>query len=127
MTISDMYDYLTPLLQKEPTYIFLHVGSNNSLNEDSTTILNKLLLLKMHIKLTLPNVKIYLSCTVLRIDDAKANLTLRHFTNILKPLNSGEIINDNVDVTCLGKAGLHLNPKGSGRLAMNFLSQMQCL
>ena len=81
----------------------------------------------MHIKLTLPNGKIYLSCPVLRIDDAKTNLTLRHFTNKLKSLNIGVIINDNVDVTCLGKAGLHLNPKGSERLAMNFLSQMQCL
>ena len=81
----------------------------------------------MHIKLILPNIKIYLSHPVLRIDDAKANLTLRHFTNKLKSLNIGVIINDNIDVTCLGKAGLHLNPKGSGRLAMNFLSQMQCL
>ena len=125
--ISDMYDYLTPLLKKEPTYIFLHVGSNNSPNEDSTAILDKLLLLKMHIKLILPNVKIYLSCPVLRIDDAKANLTLRNFTNKLKSLNIDVIINDNVDVTCLGKAGLHLNPKGSGRLAMNFLSLMRRL
>ena len=81
----------------------------------------------MHIKLILPNAKIYLSCPVLRIDDAKANLTLRHFTNKLKSLNIGVILNDNVDVTCLGKAGLHLNRKGSGRLPMNFLSQMQCL
>ena len=118
--ISDMYDYLTPLLKKEPTYIFLHVGSNNSPNEDSTTILDKFLLLKMHIKVILPNVKIYLSCPVLRMDDAKANLTLRHFTNKLKALNIDVIINDNVDVTCLGKAGQHLNPKGSGRLAMIF-------
>ena len=125
--IRDMYGYFTPLLKKEPTYIFLHVGSNNSPNEDSTAILDKLLLLKMHIKLILPNVKIYLSCPVLRIDDAKANLTLRNFTNKLKSLNIDVIINDNVDVTCLGKAGLHLNPKGSGRLAMNFLSLMRRL
>ena len=62
--ISDMYDYLTPLLKKEPTYIFLHVGSNNSPNEDSTTILDKFL--QMHIKVILPNVKIYLSCLVLK-------------------------------------------------------------
>ena len=81
----------------------------------------------MHIKLIIRNVKIYLTCPVLRIDDAKANLTLRHFTNKLKSLNIGVIINDNVDVKCLGKAGLHLNSKGSGRLAMNFLSQIQCL
>ena len=121
--ISDMYDYLTPLLKKEPTYICLHVGSNNSPNEDSTTILDNFLL----IKVILPNVKIYLSCPVLRMDDAKANLTLRHFINKLKALNIDVIINDNVDVTCLGKAGLHLNPKGSGRSAMNFLSQMRRL
>ena len=31
------------------------------------------------------------------------------------------IIHDNIDNSCLGKAGLHLNAKGTGRLTMNFL------
>ena len=37
------------------------------------------------------------------------------------------IRNDNIDGSCLSKGGLHLNDKGSGRLAMNFLSLIRRL
>ena len=126
-TINDMYDYLTPLLKKEPSYIFLHCGSNNSTKEDSNTIMDKLLLLKLHIINILPKVIIYLSCPVLRFDDTKAGFTLHQLAKKLMSLNIDVISNDNVDATCIGKAGLHLNYKGSGRLAMNFISQMRRL
>ena len=126
-SIGDMYDYLTPLLKKEPTFIFLHVGSNNATSDDSKTILDKLLLLKMHINVVLPNTKIYLSCPVSRFDNPKAGITLRQLSDDLKFLNIDVIDNDNVDPSCVGKAGLHLNHKGSGKLAANFISQMKCL
>ena len=41
---------------------------------------------------------------------------------------SGKLIdNDNVDRSCLGRKSLHLNAKGSGRIAINFISQMRRL
>ena len=35
------------------------------------------------------------------------------------------IQSNNVDASCIGRAGLHPNGKGSGRLAMNYISVMQ--
>ena len=42
-TIDDMKDFLKPYLKRSPANIFLHVGTNNSINDPSCVILNKLL------------------------------------------------------------------------------------
>ena len=39
-TTHDMYDYLKPLLKKNPYNIILYVGINNSVNETSRDVLN---------------------------------------------------------------------------------------
>ena len=124
--VDDMYDYLLPLLKKCPSYIILQIGSNDAPLKTAKQIFNEITDLKAYILSVLPTVKVFLSCPVLRLDDAKANLTLRQLSYELKGLPD-VIINENVDGSCLGKKGLHLNPKGSGRLAINFISLMRRL
>ena len=126
-SVGDMYDYLSPLLKKEPSCIILQIGSNDSPYKSSGAILDEILLLKCRILQILPSVKIVISCPIVRFDNAKAGLTLRRLDDKLKSLNLDIVINDNIDGSCLGKRGLHLNPKGSGRLAINFLSVMRQL
>lgn len=123
--VNDMYDYIAPLLRKMPTYIILHIGCNDAQEKTSSEIFNDILRLKTHIETKLPTVEVYLSCPVIRVDSAKAGLTLCHLTRKMMTINA--ITNNNIDGTCLGKAGLHLNAKGTGRLAINFLSLMQRL
>ena len=53
-TIDETYDYIKPLLKKCPGNIILHVGTNNTVNESSKTVLGKLLDLKKFIEKTLP-------------------------------------------------------------------------
>ena len=60
-TIDDMKDFLKPYLKRSPANIILHVGTNNSINESSSVILNKLLLLKNFIHAELPELNIILS------------------------------------------------------------------
>ena len=112
---EDMYDYLAPLLRKKPTHIILHIGSNDSPDKTSNVIMKDILKLRTHIESVLPQ--------TLRLDHAKAGLTLYKLIRKMKSLGN-VILNDNIDGSCLGKSGLHLNPKGSGRLAMNYLSLM---
>ena len=47
--------------------------------------------------------------------------------NKLKRLATNVLSNENIDASCIGRAGLHPNGKGSGRLAINFIPLMQCL
>ena len=124
--VDDMYDYLLPLLKKKPSYIFLHIGSNDAPHKTGKDIFNEILGLKRFILFMLPTVTIYLSCPVLRLDDARANLALRHLNFEMKSLPN-IIVNDKIDGSCLGKKGLHLNAKGSGRLAINFISLIRRL
>ena len=126
-TIEDMYDYLTPLLKKKPTNIILHVSSNDSPYKSSDEIVQELIELKKKIELVLPGVKVFLSTPTLRFDNGLANSVLREVTLKLRELFCDVVVNDNIDRECLGHKGLHLNEKGSGRLARNFISLMQGL
>ena len=81
--------------------------------------------LKSYIMSKLPNSQVFISCPVLRTDNAKASLTLLGVRSKIMHLDENVIIHENIDNTCLGKAGLHLNAKGTGRLAMNFISLMR--
>ena len=126
-TVDDMYDYLTPLLKKKPSNIILHIGSNDAPYKTSENIMNEIMDLKSNILSILPSVRIYLSCPTLRHDNAVANTVLRELVQKLKLSYKYIVVNDNVDRSCLGKKGLHLNLKGSGRLAMNYISLMRRL
>ena len=125
--IRDMYDFLEPLLKKRPTYIFLHIGSNDSINRSPDDILYRLDALKDHIMAKLPDSKIYLSCPTIRTDNGTASLTLNKVREYMIANMDNVIVNGNIDRSCLGKAGLHLNAKGSGRLAMNYISLIRRL
>ena len=122
-----MFDYLKPLLKKKPSNIILHIGTNDSLEKTADEIANELTNLKAFIKNELPTTNVFFSCPVMRLDNSKANLVLRKLSVWLKLSTNNVIVNDNIDGTCIGKRGLHLNAKGSGRLAMNFIALMQRL
>ena len=124
--IDDMYDYLNPLLKKNPTNIILHIGSNDAVNKTADEISIEIENLKHHIEEILPNVRAFLSRPVVRFDNDQANVLLRQLDHALQFIPN-VICNDNVDKSCVGKKGLHLNAKGSGRLAINFISLMQSL
>ena len=124
--MEDMYSYILPLLKKKPSHIILHIGCNDTPSKSSTDILNEMLELRDYITSVLPTTSVYLSCPVLRVDNAKARLTTHHLRMKMKSLDN-IINNDNIGVSYLGKAGLHLNPTGAGRLAIHFLSLMRRL
>ena len=71
-TIDDMKDFLKPYLKRSPTNIILHVGTNNSINDSSSVILNKLLSLKNFIHTELPESNVILSNIIDRSDNGIA-------------------------------------------------------
>ena len=73
----DMYDYLNPLLEKNPNNIILHVGTNNSVKETSKDILNEMLSLKNFIEKLCPTCQVIVSNSIYRSDNKKASLTVK--------------------------------------------------
>ena len=49
-TVEDMYDYIKPLLKKCHKNIILHLGTNNTDNDTSRIVLDKILFLKAFVK-----------------------------------------------------------------------------
>ena len=105
-SIKDVYDCLKPLLKKAPGTKILDVGTNNCVTESSNKVLNEIMSLKQNIKISLPERK-------MRLGNGKVTLSLEvHIVD-----------NGNIVKKSLGKKGLHLNLKGSGKLAINFIKK----
>ena len=123
--IKDYYNYLLPLLEKRPTHIILMAGTNDSIEKSSEEILAELLELKSWILDMLPEVSITLSCPTTRNDNQNARFTLLRLREKLIALGIDIITNDNINNDHLGHEGLHLNARGSARLAMNYLAHIR--
>ena len=68
--------FLQPYLKCSPTNIILHVGTNNSINDSSGIILNKLLLPKDFIQTELPGSNVILSNIIERLVNGIVRLKL---------------------------------------------------
>ena len=80
-------------------------------------------MLKFNIFKQPPDCRVIVSKPTVQIDHGKANLTLRNVNKHLETLNLECIENCNINAQHPGRKGLHLNSKGRGRLALNFLNQ----
>ena len=120
-----MYDYIKPLFKKCPDNIILHVGTNNTVNEPSKMVLDKLLNLKKFIEHTLPKSNVVISNLITRTDNGKASLTVIKTNAHLHGVQMDIIDNGNITSNELNKGGLHLNPRGLGKLAINFIRRIK--
>ena len=100
------------------------MGTNDAITKSSDKILKELLELKAHIERILPKATIILSQPIIRIDDGKANLTIRSLINKFEKLDVRVLDHKNIKEEHLGRKGLHLNGRGTGRVAMNFISMI---
>ena len=122
--IIDMYDHINPYLRKKPKYLIMHVATNDTSMKDKSSeeIFDQLLELKRYIESKVHDIKVTISCPIVRSDNGIANLKVNHLRNKLKSANISIIDNENINYECLGKKGLHMTSKGITRLAMNFIS-----
>ena len=87
--------------------------------------MDDLLMLRTNISKQLPNCRIVLSKPTIRHDHGMANLLIRNVNKHLENLELESIDNSNINAEHLGLKSLHLNPKGKGRSALNFLKQLR--
>ena len=77
-------------------------------------------MLKTNISKQLPKCRIVLPKPTIRHDHGKANLTIQNVNKHLENLELEYNDNNNINAEHLEQKGLHLNPTGKGRLALNF-------
>ena len=125
--IRDFYSYLTPLLLKAPTYVVLHVSTNDCVTSKPNIILNELLNLKKFIEEQLPDCTVIISEPVIRTDNIVAANNVREVGRMLRLLNIYMLDNCNIEPKHLGKGGLHLNDYGTKRMALNLITLLRNL
>ena len=119
-TIDYMKDFLKPYLKRSPRNIILHVGTNNSVNDLSSVILNKLLSLKKNfIHTEFPDSSVILSNVIDRSDNSIVRLKISNFNKHFNSLKIDTIDSGNISLENLSGSGLHLNRYGKGKFAMN--------
>ena len=123
--IQDMYHYLMPIIEKEPDYIILHIGTNDAVTSEPQQIVDDLLALKLFVKEKLKNCKVIISLPTKRTDNAKAASRNLVVIQKLLQLKIQTMDNSNILDQHLSKRGLHLNNQGTVRLAMNFISHVK--
>ena len=120
--IEDLNHYIVPVIKNKPDYLILPVGTNDATTNSSRKIVNDLLMLRASISKQLPNCRIVLSKPTIRHEHGKANLTIQNVNKHLENLELECIDNNNINAEHLRQKGLHLNPKGKGRLALIFFN-----
>ena len=70
-----MNHHIIPLLQKKPSHIIVHAGTNEAYHSTSREILSKLLNLKSLTQEKLPDYKVFIPTPTLRSDNGKVTLT----------------------------------------------------
>ena len=107
-TIEDMYLNIYPLLRKNPTNIFLVIGTNNAKTDNSVQVAEKLVKLREYILSIIPTCIVIISPLINRYDHAKAQLTVTKVNELLSKMNIPIIDNSNITRDHLGKKGHHV-------------------
>ena len=95
--IDDMFYYLVPLLEKNPDYVTVHVGTNNAVDHQSSDIISKIFKLKEFIQLKVPSCKIIISTPIKRCNNKKVLNVAEDVIQQLHQLNTETIINVNIE------------------------------
>ena len=75
----------------------------------------------------LPECKVIFSSLINRYDDQKAQLTVKMTNQNMASRGLCILDNGNISRSHLGRKGLHMNPRGTGRLALNMIKALRSL
>ena len=121
---DDMKDFINPTIKRKPDILIIHVGSNDISKEVDTmanlqTIINR-------VKKKSANTTLAISSIITRYDQPNIDKKVENLNNDIKVLCEENLIsyicNNNVDISCLGKAKFHPNKKGKAYMAKNFIN-----
>ena len=120
---EDMVDYEKPVARKKPDTLIIHVGTNDLIKGVNTMRkVSKCVEIIRELDNT-ENSQIRFSSIIQRTDKdfsneiKETNIKLKNYLFIF-------VDNDNINEFCLNNSKLHLNKKGTQRLAKNTLSSL---
>ena len=122
-TIEDFKDYVAPLARKKPDALVVHIGTNNVRSDTPKQVTEKLIQLHRYVKSIAPETKLVLSNIIRRHDYQNLGKKIIEINSLLAiecKCNKIDLI-DNINVTSIGRKGLHPNNLGKEQIAGNLL------
>ena len=123
--VSDMFDYLKPLLRKKPGKIILVIGAYDVERNSAQTIMSEIRALTKFIHESTPHCHVVISEIFKRTDKRNLNGTINEYNKMLKTMNCDTLRQQNITLDHLGKRGFHLNFSGGKRLAKNIIEKIR--
>ena len=121
-TIVDLLDFCKPSARKKRDVVIVHVGTNDLGTLDENAIARNILEITQTIKKISPETKVIVSQLIDRYDKEEFKDMVVFVNEKLRQMFTPvELIdNSNLDRSCIGRRGLHLNKTGNAHLALNF-------
>ena len=129
-TTQDMKDHIKPLLRRNPDEIIIHVGTNSLRSSNTPRECAGELTDLAEAVSSESSAMISISGLINRSDDEALACKVPDVNKVLKECckqkNWGFVDHSNISVTShLNRSGLHLNKKGTTRLAQNFINHLR--
>ena len=130
-TVRCMYTHLPEMFSLKPDYVLLHIGSNDcggkKTGKTSDEVLQEIKKLADFISWNLPRTKLIISQPIIRADSSVAHCVQKILRIKLKHLSYPTLDHSNVNLSHLGRKGLHLNSRGTKLVARNIISLIKHL
>lgn len=122
---SDMKDYIKPILKRNPKRFVIRVGTNDTINQQPSQIVQKITELHHQIMESNPETVVVISELIGREDHPTAKLKVQEVNKLLKDhcnKNRIDLIrHTNINAKSLNGSRLHLNLSGTALLAKNVI------
>ena len=127
-TTSDMFDFLKPLLKKDPDHVILNIGTNDLQDTGLTPRDTVHDIVRLAKYITGQGIKCSISSIIFRDDDLwmKGQAVNKILMESL-PESIAFIDNSNIELGHLNRSGLHLNRRGNGAFAYNLINHIKTL
>lgn len=124
-TSRDLKHFAIPSIEKKPSMLIIHAGSNDLTKHVDDTIDNLQFIINKSVRLS-PHTKIAISGLIIRKDKKNIENKITELNGAIKKLCDENLLDyishDNIDVSCLGRKQLHPNRKGNSILAKDFIN-----
>ena len=126
--MTDLHDYIKPLLRKQPDKIILVIGTNDIAHEVVGDVLIKRIKLLVNFILEkLPKCHVIVSEIIRRGKYSNLNEKISKFNHELKSMNIDILRQQNILFEHIGRRGLHLNPYDDTQLVKILLVKLDHL
>lgn len=129
-TSRDLKHFAIPSIEKKPSLLIIHSGTNDITKKVDDTIENLQFIIKKSIKQS-PHTKIAISALTIRKDKKNIENNIAELNEAIKKLCNDNLLDfiahDRIDSSCLGQKQLHPNGKGNRILANDFINYIHSI